>query len=229
MIREGSLEEISDGKLYHFNDMVKADCNGCKGCHACCEDMGESIILDAWDIFMLTTNLGISFEQLLPKSVELKVVDGLIYPNLKMNEQTNCCSFLDENGRCSIHEFRPGLCRLFPLGRYYDNDKTGFQYFLQIHECAAPNKTKVKVRKWLGIENLTEYEKYINDWHYFLKDLQKEIAANTNESFVKEVNMALLQIFYVSPYRKELDFYTEYYKRKEILLTRFPELTGVKG
>ena len=217
MIREGSLEEISDGRLYDMNAMVKADCNGCKGCHSCCEDMGESIILDPWDIYKLTTNLGVTFEQLLKNSVEWKVVDGLIYPHLKMNEQTNCCSFLDESGRCSIHAFRPGLCRLFPLGRYYEEEKRGFQYFLQVHECAAPNKTKVKVRKWLGIENLPEYEKYINDWHYFLKDLHKEIAASADEAFLKKVNMALLQVFYMSPYSKETDFYTEYYRRKEML------------
>ena len=31
MRREVTLEEISDGKLYDANDMVKADCQECKG------------------------------------------------------------------------------------------------------------------------------------------------------------------------------------------------------
>ena len=30
MRREQTLEEISDGKLYDSNDMVKADCQDCK-------------------------------------------------------------------------------------------------------------------------------------------------------------------------------------------------------
>lgn len=36
MRREQTLEEISDGKLYDSNDMVKADCHDCEGCCDCC-------------------------------------------------------------------------------------------------------------------------------------------------------------------------------------------------
>ncbi|MBD8992317.1 MAG: YkgJ family cysteine cluster protein, partial [Blautia sp.] len=46
MRREVSLEEISDGRLYELNDMVKADCQDCAGCHDCCEGMGDSVVLD---------------------------------------------------------------------------------------------------------------------------------------------------------------------------------------
>ena len=50
MRREVSLEEISDGRLYELNDMVKADCQDCAGCHDCCEGMGDSVVLDPMDI-----------------------------------------------------------------------------------------------------------------------------------------------------------------------------------
>ena len=33
----------------------------------------------------------------------------------------NAQKFLNEQGRCSIHDSRPGFCRLFPLGRFYEN------------------------------------------------------------------------------------------------------------
>ena len=39
MRREQTLEEISDGKLYDSNDMVKADCHDCEGCCDCCQGM----------------------------------------------------------------------------------------------------------------------------------------------------------------------------------------------
>ena len=32
MRRDCDLNKISDGKRYLLNDMVKADCNGCKDC-----------------------------------------------------------------------------------------------------------------------------------------------------------------------------------------------------
>ncbi len=36
MLREVDIKEISDGRLYGVNDMVKADCGGCAGCSVCC-------------------------------------------------------------------------------------------------------------------------------------------------------------------------------------------------
>lgn len=145
MLRNVDLSEISDGKLYDANDMVKADCKGCEGCSACCRGMGKSITLDPLDVHRLTTGLGVPFEALLSQHVELNVVDGLILPNLKMTESTDACPFLNEQGRCSIHACRPGICRLFPLGRFYENDS--FRYFLQVHECPKPSKAKIKVYK----------------------------------------------------------------------------------
>ena len=135
MEREVDLKEISDGRLYGINDMVKAGCNDCAGCSLCCEGMGNSIILDPYDIYSLEKGLGVTFENLMTdEKMELNVVDGVIQPNLKMQRQDSC-GFLNAQGRCSIHDFRPGFCRMFPLGRIYEENS--FRYFLQIHECSA--------------------------------------------------------------------------------------------
>lgn len=141
MLRNVDLSEISDGKLYDANDMVKADCKGCEGCSACCRGMGQSIVLDPLDVHRLTTGLGVPFEALLSQHIELNVVDGLILPNLKMTESADACPFLNGQGRCSIHAYRPGICRLFPLGRFYENDS--FRYFLQVHECPKPRSKSI--------------------------------------------------------------------------------------
>jgi uncharacterized protein len=211
MKRNVSLDEISDGKLYLANDLVKANCNGCKDCFSCCQKMGSSIILDPLDSYRLQTNLGQSFEQLMAERVELQVVDGIILPNLKMLGEDERCSFLNENGRCSIHSFRPGICRLFPLGRYYENNS--FQYFLQIHECRQPNKTKVKISKWIDTPNLKDYEAFITDWHYFLKGIENQISLMQDDTWIKNRNMNLLKLFYIKPYEDCLDFYTQFYSR----------------
>ena len=116
MKRNVSLADISDGRLYSENDMVKADCHGCVGCHKCCQGMGTSIILDPYDMYRLTIGLGKTMPELLATALELNVVDGVILPNLKMVGDEEQCAFLDEDGRCSIHAYRPGICRLFPLG-----------------------------------------------------------------------------------------------------------------
>lgn len=58
MIRECSMEDISDGRTYELNDMVKADTGGCQGCYKCCTGMGSSIMLDPYDVWMLRVYLG---------------------------------------------------------------------------------------------------------------------------------------------------------------------------
>ncbi|XCP84160.1 YkgJ family cysteine cluster protein [Roseburia hominis] len=220
MKRQVDLKEISDGRLYGSNDLVKADCGDCAGCFACCCNMGQSIILDPLDVFRLTKGLNMSFEELLAGKVELHVVDGLILPNLKMQtenargvaegpeEAGGKCGFLSESGRCTIHAIRPGICRLFPLGRYYENG--GFQYFLQVHECRKENRAKVKVKKWIDTPELKRYEKFVNDWHYFLMDMEERVKENPWE--MKAVSMEILKRFYLIPY-EEGDFYSQFEAR----------------
>lgn len=205
------MNEISDGRFYALNDLVKADCNDCKGCSACCRGMGNSIQLDPLDIYRLTVNLSLSFEQLLQEKIELNVVEGLILPNLKMAGAEEQCAFLNEQGRCSIHAIRPGICRIFPLGRYYENHS--FQYFLQVNECKKTNKTKIKVQKWIDTPNIKENEAFITEWHYFLENVKEQLNRKKDDNFSRQVNMYLLTKFYIEPYQKEKDFYIQFQER----------------
>lgn len=207
MERKVSFDEISDGRLYELNDMVKADCNGCKGCSACCLGMGNSIVLDPLDIFMLGINLNKTFEELLMDIIELNVVDGIILPNLKMTGASERCVFLNIEGRCNIHAFRPGICRLFPLGRIYEEQ--GFKYFLQVHECNK-SKSKIKVSKWLDIPDIKNNERFVTDWHYFQKNVQNILRGLKDDNLIKEIIMYILKCFYMKPYDKNINFYEQF-------------------
>lgn len=207
------LQETTDGKKYTQNDLVKIGCNDCEGCHACCEGMGDSIVLDPLDMHRLTFNLHQTFDEMLAGRIELRIVDGVILPNLKMEETTDRCTFLNEEGRCSIHSFRPGICRLFPLGRLYEGDS--FTYINQIHECPKENKTKFKIRKWLDTPNLNRYEAYIGQWHTFLKKVQQRMQTVTDGAEQKEISLYLLNSFYRIPYHADGDFYQEFEDRMD--------------
>lgn len=211
MEREIDMKEVSDGRFYGLRDMVRADCGGCEGCSDCCQGMGSSIVLDPYDAYRLTTGLNLSFEQLLEEKVELNVVEGMILPNLKMAGSQEQCGFLNEEGRCEIHPFRPGMCRIFPLGRYYENES--FQYFLQVHECKKEPKTKVKVQKWIDTPQAKKNEAFIIQWHYFLKQLSKRIEHTEEGSFQKSLSMYLLKNFYLKPYERDRDFYDQFQER----------------
>ena len=210
MERNINMDEVSDGKLYGMNDMVKAGCDDCKGCSACCKGMGNSIVLDPYDVYRLTTGLHCKFEELLVDKLDLNVVEGIILPNLKMSGADESCAFLNREGRCSIHAIRPGICRIFPLGRIYENGT--FQYFLQVNECKKSNRTKVKVKKWIDIPDVARNEAFINRWHYFLKALSGKMPTLPEET-VKQINMYILNVFFVTLYEERRDFYEQFEER----------------
>lgn len=213
MEREIDLNEVSDGRLYGLRDMVKADCGGCQGCSDCCESMGSTIILDPYDVWRLTEGLHVSFDELLQDKLELNVVEGIILPNMKTDGEGERCGFLNKEGRCSIHALRPGFCRIFPLGRLYGNG--GFQYFLQVHECRKEPKLKVKVQKWIDTPDVKRNEKFINDWHYFLKKVTARLEQSDGGEYQKMVDLYILKSFYQKPWDQNRGFYEQFDERLE--------------
>lgn len=202
------LDEISDGKLYDIEDMVKADTCGCDGCSDCCHDVGDLVMLTPFDLYEITSYLGVDFDELLDDKIQLREDNKILLPYLKMQDKNKYCSFLNKEGRCMIHSKRPNICRMFPLGRVYKNDD--FKYFLQIENCPKDNLEDVKVRDWLGIKNYYENKKFILEWHKFIKALTFRLKFMRDEKEIEEVNKIILDNFY--RIKIEGDFYNEFMK-----------------
>lgn len=198
--------ELTDGKLYEKNDMAKLECGDCSGCCSCCEGMGTSIVLNPYDIWMLEKHLKKGFDELLHAGIELNMAEGMILPNLKMTGSRKACAFLSEEKRCTIHGFRPGICRLFPLGRQYGEQE--IRYILLKDGCRKENRTKVKIKKWLGMPELDKNEAFLIRWHGFQKKVQQFVLETEDEDMVKELNLYLLQLFYRTEYPDEAFYET---------------------
>lgn len=211
MLRNIDLDEISDGKLYTAGDLAKVGCQDCEECCDCCCQMGDTIILDPLDVWQLMQGRDKSFEQLLDESLDLHVQDGVILPNLKMAGEKEQCVYLNEKGRCSIHPFRPGICRLFPLGRFYENGS--FRYFLQTKECSRENRTKQKIRKWIDMPEFGRYEAFVADWHFFVCRLQDRLMQQSDMEAAQRINRYILQEFYFRGWDAEQNFYDQFSER----------------
>lgn len=200
--------------LYSGSDMARLGCDDCAGCSSCCRGMGQSIILDPYDLYQLQTVTGQTFAQLMQEKVELHVEDGLILPSLRMQDETDACGFLNQENRCSIHKHRPGLCRLFPLGRNYD--EKGLRYFLLEDACQVRNRTKIKIRKWLGVESLPQYEQFLIEWHDLRRDVRARIMEQQSDDFTQKINVIFLDNFYQKPYDTGRDFYSQFEERRKV-------------
>lgn len=184
----------TDGKFYELHELVRANCHDCVGCHDCCTGMGDTIVLDPYDVWMLKRATGHSMQQLLEEGkIALAVIDGLILPHIQMHSETDVCPFLNVEGRCSIHSNRPGMCRLFPLGRNYEDGK--LNYILLTEECKKKNRSKMKVSQWIGIRPPQTYHAFVLRWHDFRKSLT-ELFGQAQEEEVKSLTMYVLQTFY---------------------------------
>ena len=209
-------------KQFTSRDMAKIGCHDCQGCFSCCQGMGDTVVLNPYDVYELEKHLGKTFEKLMQKEIALHTENGMILPHISMETEKETCIFLNEQGRCSIHSFRPGLCRLFPLGRNYDypeqdpdleGDAVGFHYFILEEACSKKDKTKVKIDKWLGVSRLSTHEAFILTWHNFCKYVQKKIEAlmmdPEQETYIKQINLFILQLFYGKTWDMEQDFYKQ--------------------
>ena len=107
---------------------------------------------------------------------------------------------------------RPGLCRVFPLGRIYEEGR--IRYFLQMDACQKPGRSKVKDGKWLDTPQMEQYERFLLDWHGLRKQLEKRMKDGIGEQESKTINMFLLNLFFIKPYEPEQDFYEQYEERR---------------
>jgi len=110
----------SDAVPLEPSEPVQLAC-GTAGCSAnCCAD-GPHIILNPYEIALICRAAGLSYEDLLDV-VETDRVNG--FP-LVMLPREPACHFWTDAG-CRIYEARPLACRLFPLGRVFENGRSAF-------------------------------------------------------------------------------------------------------
>ena len=100
------------------SDPVGLSC-GIDGCPANCCTHGPPIILNPYELSLISDAAGMSYEDLLD-IVETDRADG--FP-LVMLPRDPACHFWTGKG-CRIYAARPLACRLFPLGRVFEKGRS---------------------------------------------------------------------------------------------------------
>ena len=192
MFRDIDENWITEDRLYTAADEAPLYCADCAGCSSCCENSAVMIILDPEDVRMMTEGLNYSFAAMVNLGmIQLQVIDGVVLPGLGMDEN-GVCVFLNENGRCKIHKYRPGICRMFPLARIYHEDGS-FSYFVQDGECPNNTAEPVKISDWLGIADIESYEKAVRAYHDRLAAVREQCARIESVEERTKLQTAFLQ------------------------------------
>ena len=77
--------------------------------------------------------------------------------------------------------------------------KVDFSIFFRYMSVKKEPKSKVKIKNWLGVEEIGRYENFVAQWHYFQKDAQKVLGEISQEALVKKLHLYLLTLFYQKP------------------------------
>jgi len=157
----------SDAAAMEINDPVGLTC-GAAGCDANCCKNGPHIILNPYEISLICSASGLSYEDLLDV-VETDRVNG--FP-LVMLPRDPACHFWTEQG-CRIYSNRPLACRLFPLGRVFDN---GRSYFVMPGRnlCAglAPSPTRT-LGDYLREQDTETQIRMADRWIEFVTEMEQ--------------------------------------------------------
>ena len=90
----------------------------CRRCGKCCKNQ-DTILFNARDIYNIAKKLGKTTIQVIEECAEVYIGNSSRLPMVHMvpvGRQRRCPLLLDD-GRCSVHDCKPTVCALYPLGR----------------------------------------------------------------------------------------------------------------
>lgn len=161
----------------------------CDQCGDCCRHRTD-ILLTPFDLNRIARHMGTTPQVVVERYCIVYVGESSHFPVvlLKAVGKDEACPFLKDN-RCSIHQHKPTVCALFPLGRAMmydrktvaDNNVGSRQerklfYFLQDIHCGTKGETHT-VKEWLGEFDLADSEAWFFEWSDALGRLSVEIHA----------------------------------------------------
>lgn len=182
-------------------------CFHCSRCGNCCRDLEGQLMLepaDAYDLARVLRAQGRaeSIDDLYERYAHADLLEGNL-PIYLMNTvgYDHACAFLD-NGRCSVYEARPQMCRIYPFFVCPEEPGHPFEAFQCMDRHAAHfTGGKVLVKDWLR-ENCPEERRGIMNAEAAVLPALGRLLQGVN---FNEDKAGLFQILHYRYYNYDLD------------------------
>ncbi|MBT7824312.1 MAG: YkgJ family cysteine cluster protein [Thaumarchaeota archaeon] len=153
------------------SDIQKLPKFPCVDCHTdCCKEY--TIFVNAHDVYRLSNGLKCKPETFLELigaknySLGIKVEEGLV--DLALKQINGACEFLEETDevfRCTVNDFKPGVCKSYPFEMKNGN-------LSQMSDIMCPSDWDLTGFKEMMIPHLKKdesewkfYDQLVNDWN----------------------------------------------------------------
>ncbi|MBU0459965.1 MAG: YkgJ family cysteine cluster protein [Nanoarchaeota archaeon] len=152
----------------------------CQKCGYCCDH--TIIELSPFDIKNICEHLNITTTEFHQK---YSIFNFIAYPKCILKNRPHCPF---KKNTCTIYQARPIRCRLYPLGRVFQDHKNSDTEFLgcqRMHEAPSVHNEilyvlpeekcsgfasgkKQTIAEWLDNENISPFNQLTNEWNNFL-------------------------------------------------------------
>lgn len=212
----------NDFKVVELDDTFRFHCTQCG---KCCINR-EDIILTPKDLFRISKLLKIEPLETFRKYCETYIGSnsGIPIVRLKPRGMIKRCPFL-ENLKCRIHEAKPSVCALFPLGRIAEMDKKKktlkMRYIFTKPGC-GDNSEEHTAREWLKSFHIPLEDKFFVEWTIFTAELIELLNKNQDKITEDQMSMIYLQIlvFIFFNYNINKDFFVQFKENSSLFLEK---------
>jgi Fe-S-cluster containining protein len=229
-------------KTLSLDDTFSFDC---KICGSCCKNRSD-ILLNPYDIYRLCKGLNIDTFELFTKYIDVFAGADSQLPLARVKFKSvefstlkyTVCPFLrkkDNLFKCTVHEFKPTVCGLYPLGRMQqmeaDGTQTELKYFVQNIECDATKDVEHKVSDWLSNFNIQDSEKAFFEWGEFITKVYQLIdfrVVKESKTLTGEIKLKIVEAFMSSYLRLEMDkdFFEQSKENYSRIINIFEQITN---
>ena len=179
----------------------------CQLCGRCCHNVKDSVMLEPLDVFRLTRYLReqgepmIGTEDMLAQYAHASWLEDN-FPIFLLNTvgTLDACVFL-KDGRCSVYEARPQVCRMYPFSAAPGSRGRDFRYFLCMEKPHHFADGLVTVKDWLAQNFSKEAKAALRADYDAIPIIGQNIRAMREEKF----QSLLFRFLYYRYYNYELD------------------------
>lgn len=219
------VENLEDMKI-GVDDPFQFHCNQCG---KCCLNR-EDILLNPKDVYNIARELGLEPHEVIEKYCDTYVGRDSRIPITRLMPKgaIKRCPLLKGN-KCSVHNAKPVVCAMYPIGRCVLHDKnakeTGtateakIEYILNPPDCGDKSETHT-VREWLEKFGIPEQDEAFLKWQAFMMasaEIIRRLEKVMSDDLMSKIWTAFGTMIYMN-YETDKEFLPQFEKNADSVL-----------
>ena len=183
----------------------------CKMCGNCCRNRQSPILLTGVDTYYIAKALGKKVDQTIVDKARMIMGADSHIPIFVLKERSDGSCSLLRNGKCMVHASgKPCVCKLYPLGRYFDVTDSKPYYFTQSNACGEENGKLWTLQEWLDEFHIEDNIEDVEVWTKFLMGVVPVTHKIPNNKMSSAMRYTLVKYLY-----GEYDIHKPYIEQAE--------------